>query len=170
MANIMPADAGSNEGTVAWTQVSGTSATITNSTDHAQDGSKSLKVVSAATGSIKIETAFITTSAGVSLSSHRYVGFASTGGIFVSAYYDFYQSGGTYISSSINDNNANANTSAWDHLTDTTVSPALTGKFKWGFQIDFTASSQTVYFDAITIDDGTASGTEKHLLAFFPGF
>ena len=127
MANIIPSAASDNEGSVAWTQVSGTSATITTSTDHAADGSKSLKVVSAASGTIKIQTADITVGAGVTLTTTRSVGFASAGGIFISAYIDFYN-GGSYLTTFTLDNNGNANTSAFDALPDTSVTPASTTK------------------------------------------
>lgn len=158
MANIMPAAAGSNEGSVAWTQVAGTAATITNSTDHAADGTKSLKVVSTAAGTVNLNAAEITIGAGVTITTSRDVGFASAGGIFTSVYYDFFN-GGSYLTTFVLDNNGDAATGSFSTLPDVLVTPGSTTKFVPGIQIDFDSSGQTVYIDKLTIDDGTASAT-----------
>lgn len=160
MTNVMPAGPGSNEGSVAWTQISGTTAVITNDTAHPVDGTHNLKIVSAASGTVILHATQFAITGGVTLTTNRSTGFASTSGLHSTEFYDFFKSDGTTPTTSgsndiLDPPTTTINTTAYDLRTDTTSPiPADAAFCRPGIQAVFTASLQSYCIDAWTADDG----------------
>ena len=161
MTNIFPAGPGSNEGSVGWSVVSG-SATLSNSTDYAVDGTQSLKAVCSNTSAIAVAIAYgdrITCSASTSYTTTMNI--RSSASRWCSVAIDWYTSGGSYISTTVLDGSGNTSTGSWENRVDVSTSPGTAGSFTLKFDFDNNATSTAFYIDAITVDDGVSGGSRR---------
>ena len=172
MVNVLPASYKENEGTVDWAVTSG-SATLTNSTDYAQAGTKSLKAVASNAFPFKVSVSYANRVACSGSTTYTTVWYArSSVARWLSASIDWYDSGGGYISTFVLDDAGNTSTSAFVSKTDTSVSPSGAASFTIGFDWDNNATSSALYLDEITVSDPSSgvSFNQGQMMAFMPGF
>jgi len=147
MANLVSSAYSDNEGaSPGWAQQSGT-VTVTNSTDYAQTGTKSLKMVSGAASSFKVGVPYgdrFACSASTLYPVSMYQ--RATAARYIDWGVDYYDSGGGYVSTDTF-SGANADTSTFTQISDTTTTPGTAASFAPWIQFDANATSQTLYMD-----------------------
>lgn len=156
MANILTVDYGDNEGvSTNWTLPSG-SATLSNSTDFAITGTKALKALTSNSSAIKVAIAYSSriTCAPSTAYTTQWSARATTSR-WLAGSIDWYDSGGSYISTDVLDMAGNTNTGAWATSVDTTTSPSTAASFTLGYDWDSNSTSASLYLDNLSVDDGT---------------
>ena len=170
MANVVTSAYSDNEaGSTSYSVVSG-SAVLSNSTDFAVTGSKSLKAVAENGSPFKAVSAY---SDRFPVSSSTLYEFSmyirSSVSMWVDWGVDFYNAGGSYVTTAVF-GGAMSNTVAFSQFVDSTTTDSTATSFTIWIQGNPSGSGEILYMDLYVADIPGPAPTGAHrMLAFFPG-